>query len=131
IPKYLKGADRIEFENLLAHETPRMLDLMLRGGTGGASILRYKEGQKLLASLGISGTESVEAAFRIMNNINANISHNRLAIAAETPLMDYSPLRDLFGKDADEVIRRYHPRGQGSSSYSSGPTYNPKTGKVE
>jgi glutaredoxin 2 len=104
VPNYLKPADRIEFENLLAHETPRILDLVLRSGTGGASILRTEQGRQLIAALGISKTNTPDQALKIIKNIRGTVHDQRLSIATESPEADWDRRRLVLGRDADDII---------------------------
>ena len=102
VPVYLKGDDRVQFENLMKHEVPRVIELMLRGSqVGGASILRTKEGREMIRALGVSPEMTVSAARGVLQNIRTIVRNQREALRSTAPLAQWDYYKELFGHDSD------------------------------
>jgi len=111
VPKFLKATDRVELENLLAHETPRILELVLGTGHGGASLLRTEAGREMIRQLGVTPDTTVDQAARVLKNIQGTISEKRMSIATESPLTRWSDYKMLMGKDANAITKMFSESG--------------------
>lgn len=87
-PRFEKSADRVKVENLLTHEIPRILDLVLNGQGGGSRLLQSPTGQKMLADLGINRATRPDQALAILGNIRDLNNQKRLSIRVAHNLGD-------------------------------------------
>jgi hypothetical protein len=116
----LTSDQRVKLENYLKHETPRILNLVLRGGQGGASILRTEEGKKMVQSLGVMTDLTVSQAREVIGNIKKVTSDGRKSIMDATPRAPWDQYPDLIGDDEG-----YRPRVVGRGQTGPNATNTP------
>ena len=105
-PIWAKSADQVQVQTQLAHETPRILQLILRGGQGGASILRTQQGRDMLKQLGVTNTMTPDQAKRVIGVLRQTLHNNRTSTMEAYPVAPWSDYPDLLGRDAG-----YAPKG--------------------
>jgi hypothetical protein len=106
LPKQFKNIDRTIVESQIAHEIPRLLTLLLNGQQGGASILRLKEGQKLLKDMGITGQVRTDQALQILKIVRDSNNNTVAAAMREKPRAAWDELKDLTG--ASDPLNDYY-----------------------
>lgn len=84
LPGTMQPAEFTEYKSQLKHELPRMLKLIMGGGgQGGISIMRTKEGAKMLEELGASKNQRFDQIKGIMGVISDTNNDNKMKIVLQ------------------------------------------------
>lgn len=129
MPAFAKSADRAQLENMLQHETPRILKSVL-GLQGGVRIVASKEGQDFLMRLGMGIKQRPDQLAGSLNNIRnlQNETREMIISAHERDKgLDWNNYRNLLGVDDPHNAYYWGPNGmaQEASRRSFGGTMAP------
>ena len=127
LPQYMKPEERVKFESMITHETPRMLQMISSGQPGGFSMLRFKGSLELLQKMGISAPlrlDQMDGIFGVLYDAN---SQQRKGVMDAYPRARWDYLPSLLGRDAD-----YRPKGwkplTGQAEGGTSPAAKPPSG---
>ena len=128
VPTWLKDKDRVYFESYLAHELPRILEIVGRGQSGGFSMLRVKEGMDTIRKLGVMKEMTPAQAKEVLGTLRRLVQEQRGGIAAETPRAPWQEYGALMGRDL-EYVQGLLGGGMGGQHTTQGWQPNQPTGQ--
>jgi len=107
-PRLAQSTDRVEFEALMSHEIPRLLSVALRGGMGGASLMRTDKGIELIKKLGSSINDRPDQILAIMDQVSDTNNDIKAGIMRARRNVDWTgQYAPLVGLDNPENARYF------------------------